>query len=108
MITGHSYIPGPSDLWGLGITLFNILVGKLPFDEPSKSELYAKILAGKYTIPVFVSKAASRVIKGLLMRDPTKRYTVEDVWKEEWMKGAKREDFDKNKGGQGDLGFGRI
>ena len=90
VITGQSYVAGPSDLWGLGITLFNMLVGKLPFDEPTKSELYAKILAGRYSIPSVVPRAAARVIKGLLVRDPQKRFTVEDVWREEWLAGARR------------------
>jgi serine/threonine protein kinase len=37
-----------------------------------------------------VPKPAARIIKGLLVRDPHKRFTVDDVWQEEWLAGIRR------------------
>ena len=91
VISGESYKPEPADLWGLGVTLFNMLCGYLPFDEPSKKELYRKISAGIYEIPNFISAPVARLIRRLLTCDPSRRITAEQVWNEEWMKGFIRE-----------------
>ena len=74
------------DIWSSGITLFAMLCGYLPFDEESKSTLYQKILACKYTIPKFVSPQASDLIRRLLVRNVGKRLTISKILQHPWFR----------------------
>lgn len=85
VISGLPYQPEPYDMWGLGVILFNLLTGVLPFDEPSKAELYAKIRAVNYNMPPDMPAGPMRIIKRLLVRDPHKRMKMSEVWQEEWV-----------------------
>lgn len=87
VITGKPYRPEPSDVWGLGVTLFNLLVGKLPFDEPTKKELYAKIQTVTYESPSNISASALKLIKKLLVREPNNRPTASELLSDPWLSG---------------------
>lgn len=63
MIAGKKYIGTQVDTWSCGIILFALICGFLPFEDPDTTELYKKILIGKYTIPNFVSQEAKDLIK---------------------------------------------
>ena len=63
-----------------------MLCGYLPFDEESKSLLYKKILACDYSIPSHVSPEASDLLKKILVRDPERRFGIEDIMEHPWFK----------------------
>ncbi len=49
------YVGSLSDMWSLGVILFAMVCGYLPFEHESTSKLYQKILNGDYTAPDFIS-----------------------------------------------------
>lgn len=84
MIAGRSYHGLRVDLWSAGVILFALLCGYLPFDESDTQVLYRKIMQGDFSIPSFVSNAATDLIKRILTTDPEKRFTLEQIKAHQW------------------------
>lgn len=53
---GLAYNGPRSDIWSLGIMLYVMTCGALPFDASTLHELRALVLAGKFRIPYFMSQ----------------------------------------------------
>jgi 5'-AMP-activated protein kinase catalytic alpha subunit len=84
MIAGKKYIGTQVDSWSCGVILFALLCGFLPFEDPDTTELYKKILKGDFTIPPFVSEPAKELIKKIMVHDPLKRFTPQDIREHRW------------------------
>lgn len=46
MLSKLKYDPLKADIWSLGIVLFAMLAGFLPFDDDNTDKLYEKIIEG--------------------------------------------------------------
>ncbi|KAL0240825.1 hypothetical protein GEMRC1_006061 [Eukaryota sp. GEM-RC1] len=84
MIAGHRYEGPATDIWSMGVILFALICGYLPFEDPSTPQLYSKILSGKFTIPSFLSKEAASLLRGILTVDPNRRFSIEDIRQHPW------------------------
>ncbi len=87
MISGLRYDPKCADLWSVGIILYAMLVGRLPFEDSNTSQLYRKITEGQFHIPSHVSDHAKALIHSLLQVDPSKRIKMEGVRSSRWFQG---------------------
>ena len=66
----------PSDMWAVGITLFQLLSGSgaSPFNN------FNDLLNGEpKKLPEYVPEYISAIVRGLLLKDPFKRLTCEQV-----------------------------
>lgn len=84
LINGEEYNPELADVWSCGITLYVMAYGNLPFDEPTKDELYDKILACKYTLPAGPHPGILKLIKRIFVLNPRRRITLEGITKDPW------------------------
>ncbi len=84
MIAGRRYNGLPADIWSLGIILYAMICGYLPFEDPNTSKLYKKILSCDYLIPGFVSSNCKDMIKKILNVDPLTRPKAADIRKHSW------------------------
>ncbi len=63
-----------SDWWTLGIFLYEISVGEVPFTDRDPTEVYQKIIKGKYKFKRNINKEAKSLIKHLIVVDLSKRF----------------------------------
>lgn len=84
MIAGKHYEGPLADLWSMGVILFALVCGYLPFEDPNTSVLYRKIMSGDYKSPAWISSEVKDLIRKILETDPKKRYKVEDIRKHSW------------------------
>lgn len=63
VIEGKKYSGIESDSWSLGINVYSMVVGDLPFADSNITALYDLIIKGKYHVPDHVSPGISSIIR---------------------------------------------
>jgi serine/threonine protein kinase len=86
------YKGSSADMWSLGVVLFKMITGKLPWMNSNFKRVTDQIINCKYHIPDETPILCSDLISHLLVKDPSKRFTAEEVKKHEWLICS----FDKN------------
>lgn len=85
---GKRYIGPEVDVWSLGVVLYVLVCGALPFDGSSLQVLRSRVLSGRFRIPFFMSTECEHLIRKMLVLDPSRRLTVEQVKRHRWLQPA--------------------
>ena len=92
MVKGKKYDGFNIDIWAIGVILFAMLCGYLPFedDENDNDVLFNQIIKNKIDYPPFLSELSLDILKKILVSDPLKRITIEEIKKHEfYLKGER-------------------
>lgn len=73
------------DIWALGVMLFFMVTGTMPFRADTVAKLKRCILDGVYVLPSWVPEPCQRLIRGILQPIPSDRCTVEQIMGCEWL-----------------------
>jgi BR serine/threonine kinase len=79
VIRGSQYDGRMADVWSVGVILFALLAGKLPFDDPSVRVILSKVKSGKFSMPATFDSDVADLISRILQVDVDARLTIEGI-----------------------------
>ena len=91
---GTSNAGPPLDVWSLGVILFAILCGRLPFEgtdlsgakRPRDAIIKSRIMKCSYKIEEYLSLEAKDLLSRMIKLDPSERATIREILHHCWMR----------------------
>ena len=69
-----------SDLWSLGIIIYQVFTGKTPFKGFNPAQTFDRILECEYELPDSIPDKAKDLIRSLLKVNPYERLGAENIF----------------------------
>lgn len=82
---GKKYLGPQIDIWSLGVVLYVLVCGALPFDGHNLHMLKERVLSGRFRIPFFMSEGCEELIRKMLVLNPSRRLTINQIKSHPWM-----------------------
>ncbi|CAH2320278.1 serine threonine- kinase SIK2 [Pelobates cultripes] len=82
---GQQYEGPQLDIWSMGVVLYVLVCGALPFDGPTLPILRQRVLEGRFRIPYFMSEECEHLIRRMLVLEPSKRLSIAQIKEHKWM-----------------------
>jgi len=85
ILLAEKYIGPPIDVWSIGVILFALLCGHLPWNGESQAEISHNSIKGIYDEPTDISVNARDMIRKMLNPNPRERITIAEIRKHSWI-----------------------
>jgi serine/threonine-protein kinase HSL1, negative regulator of Swe1 kinase len=101
IIYGRKYRGDRADIWSVGIILFAMLNGFLPFDGGDLTATLRLVKKGEYFLPPSLSPEAADLIQRILQKRPEDRISMAGIWAHPLLK--KFEEYHRSRVTEGQL-----
>ena len=86
MLKGEIYKGNTVDIWSIGVVLYFMICGYLPFQDTDNDKLFKKIIKGKFNIPMHVSTQGRELLYKLMDVNPKKRINISQIKNHPWVR----------------------
>jgi serine/threonine protein kinase len=85
VIRSHEYDGKAADIWSLGICLYTMTTGTLPWRNANGDDLIREIQTAEIEVPLCLSPNLQALLGTMLQRDPRRRPTIDEVLDSRWV-----------------------
>ena len=84
MLDGRPYVGEQVDIWSMGVILYALVCGQLPFDDDNDAVLHDRILHASPHLPSQLSLEVRDLIGSILSKDGAQRPSIKDIVSHSW------------------------
>ncbi|KAK9765353.1 Serine/threonine-protein kinase, partial [Basidiobolus ranarum] len=85
LLSAKAYTGPEVDIWSIGIVLYVLVCGKVPFDDQNQPALHAKIKRGHVDYPTWLSSDCKHLLSRILVTNPSDRASMAEILRHPWI-----------------------
>lgn len=85
ILSGKLYTGPEVDVWSLGVVMYVLVCGQVPFDDPTVSGMHMKVKEGHVVYPPYLSSDCKHLLQHMLVTNSTNRATMAEIIAHSWM-----------------------